>query len=33
MLNIKTFQPNKNNFFKDGFKLLNLVFNRAINKG
>jgi hypothetical protein len=32
MPDVKTFQPNKNNFFKDKFKLLNLVFKQAINK-
>ncbi|KAH6667477.1 hypothetical protein B0J14DRAFT_676555 [Halenospora varia] len=28
----KTFQPNKDNFFEDGFELLDLVFNRAIKE-
>jgi hypothetical protein len=27
-----TFQPNKDNFFKDGSELLDLVFNRAIQE-
>jgi hypothetical protein len=32
MPNVKTFQPNKDNFFKDRFELLDLVFNRAIKE-
>ncbi|KAH7418679.1 hypothetical protein BKA64DRAFT_763266 [Cadophora sp. MPI-SDFR-AT-0126] len=28
----KTFQPNKDNFFENGFELLDLVFNRAIQE-
>ncbi|KAH8674840.1 hypothetical protein BGZ60DRAFT_557234 [Tricladium varicosporioides] len=28
----KTFKPNQNNFFEDGFELLDLVFNRAIEE-
>jgi hypothetical protein len=32
MLNVKTFQLNKDNFFEDGSKLLDLIFNRAIQE-
>ncbi|KAH6665218.1 hypothetical protein B0J14DRAFT_681145 [Halenospora varia] len=32
MPDMETFQPNKDNFFEDGFELLDLVFKRAINE-
>jgi hypothetical protein len=32
MPDVETFQPNKDNFFEDRFKLLDLVFNRAIKE-
>ena len=32
MPDVETFQPNKDNFFEDGFQLLDLVFNRAIEE-
>jgi hypothetical protein len=32
MPDIETFQPNKDNFFKNRFKLLDLVFNQAIKE-
>ena len=32
MPDVKTFQPNKDDFFGDGFELLDLVFNRAIKE-
>jgi hypothetical protein len=32
MPDVKTFQPNKDNFFEDGFELLDLVFKRAIEE-